>query len=449
MIRKLIFTALLLSSAIWTLPAQVPGENTGGTEQKCKPGLDVLGYIRSSVYGGSREYDFSSVFAEAGIKVSCLPDHAILKSDIRVRCGQLFNEEYMKTEMKELYAGFRSKKADVLFGSQIVTWGRTDGFNPTNNITPVDYFFLSAEPDDQNLPNILGRFKFRMSEEAELDVIGIPFYKPSVYRFDLFDLGENVSFSDPLWPDKRLRNGSLAARLNMELSGAGFSLSWFRGYDPLCGFDIGSILWTGTVPVISYVLSPCFKNGFGADFAIPAGAWLLKGEACLNLVRDSGSLPSIPQSNLQYVAGLEKTFGDFHTIVQYIGQVVPDFSGLKLPVLSNPSDQGAFFQYARDMVGYETEKFNRKIFHQQEKINHAVSFTVNRQFAYDTWKADLMAYYNLTSEEYLVRLGLGWNISDALSLKSGFYVMAGPEQSLFDYAGAVLNGAFLELKVTF
>jgi hypothetical protein len=449
MIRNLVFTIVFLLSAEGALHSQGINENPGVPYNSGKPKIDRLGYVRTSFYGGSRKYNFSSVFAEAGLKVSYAPDNAILKTDIRLRSGKMYDEEFLKIEIKELFAGFQSKKADFTLGNQIVSWGRTDGFNPTNNITPVDYFFLSAEPDDQNLPNIMGRLKFRLSQQAELDIIGIPFYKPSVYRFDLFDLGGNVTYSEPSWPEKKLRSGTLAARLNLELEKTGFSFSWFRGYDPLCGFNIGSIQWPATTPVITYVLTPYLKNGFGADFAIPAGSWLAKGEGSFNLIRHGGSQPAIPSTNLQYVLGMEKTFGGFLTIVQYIGQVVPDFSALKLPVLTNPSDQAALYQYSNAMVYYETEKFNRKIFHQQEKMNHAVSLTVSKQFAYDIWKADLMAYYNVNSEEYLLRFALGWNISDALSLRSGFYVMAGPDQSLFDYAGAVLNGAFLELKVTF
>jgi hypothetical protein len=449
MIRNLIFTAIFLSSAALILSGQGINESSGVPENSEKPAIDRLGYVRTSFYGGSRKYDFSSVFAEAGLKLTYAPDKAILKADLRLRSGKLYHEEFLKVEIKELYAGFRSKKADFTFGNQIVSWGRTDGFNPTNNITPFDYFFLSAEPDDQNLPNILGRLKFRLSQHAEMDIIGIPFYKPSVYRFDLFDLGDNVSFSEPAWPEKKLQNGTMAARLNMELPMAGFSFSWFRGFDPLIGFNIGSIHWSDNAPEISYVLTPCLKNGFGADFAIPAGSWLVKGEGSFNLIRHGGSQPAIPRTNLQYVIGMEKTLGGFHTIVQYIGQAVPDFSALKLPVLINPADQAELYRYSNDVVYYETEKFNRKIFYQQERTNHAVSLTVSKQFAYDIWKADLMAYYNITSEEVLLRLALGWNISDALSVKSGLYVMAGPEQSLFDYAGDVLNGAFLEIKVNF
>jgi hypothetical protein len=449
MIRKLIFSAVVFLSVVLILPGQELNESSILFDKPGKVNFDRLGYVRTSFSGGSRKYDFSSIFAEAGLKGSYAPGNAILKTDVRLRSGTLYNEEFLKLEIKELYAGFRSKKADFSLGSQIVSWGRTDGFNPTNNITPVDYFFLSAEPDDQNIPNILGRIKFRFSEQAELDVIAIPVYKPSVYRFDLFDLGGNVSFSDPSWPEKKLRNGTLAARLNMELPKAGFSFSWFRGYDPLYGFNIRSIQWPANAPVITYALTPYLKNGFGADFAIPAGSWLVKAEGSFNLIRNGGSQPSVPRTNLQYVIGLEKTLGGFLTIVQYIGQAVSGYSALLTPVLTNPSDPAALYRYSNDMVYYETEKFNRKIFHQQEKMNHAVSFTVSKQFAYDIWKADLMAYYNITSEEYFLRFGLGWNISDALSFRSGFYVMNGSDQSLFDYAGAVLNGAFLELKVIF
>jgi hypothetical protein len=40
-------------------------------------------------------------------------------------------------------------------------------------------------------------------------------------------------------------------------------------------------------------------------------------------------------------------------------------------------------------------------------------------------------------------------MTDALALKTGCFLSGGPEESLFDYAGPILNGGFLEFKITF
>jgi len=49
----------------------------------------------------------------------------------------------------------------------------------------------------------------------------------------------------------------------------------------------------------------------------------------------------------------------------------------------------------------------------------------------------------------MLRPKISWNISDALTTSAGCTYMTGPDEELFSYAGPVLNGAFLELKVNF
>ena len=156
-------------------------------------------------------------------------DKTFLFSDIRVRGGLNLGEEYTTFQLKEAYAGYSSDKLDIFLGNQIVTWGRTDGFNPTNNITPNDYFFLSADPDDQKLSNFMLRTRYRIFDKIDIDLIGIPFYVPSIYRYDLFDMGQGVKFASPTLPEKSFRNSSAAARINVELPRIGFCLFLFQG----------------------------------------------------------------------------------------------------------------------------------------------------------------------------------------------------------------------------
>ena len=125
--------------------------------------LTLNGYARGSVLGMSTRYDFTSTFAEISLQTEFNKNHAFLKSDIRVRQGYYFNEQKLDLDVKELYGGYRSNALDVLLGNQIVNWGRADGFNPTNNITPNDFFFLSADPDDQKLSNFMLRLKYRIT----------------------------------------------------------------------------------------------------------------------------------------------------------------------------------------------------------------------------------------------------------------------------------------------
>ncbi len=418
-------------------------------EEEAKPVLDFNGYARGTAWLGSEQYDFGFAFGEFTLQGKLEKNSTWLFTDLRFRSGYRFGTSFTEMEIKEAYAGLAAEKVDVRLGNQIVSWGRTDGFNPTNNITPEDYFFLTPDPDDQKLSNFMLRVKYRFNSAVELDVIGVPLYRPSVYRFDLFDMGENVSFGDFVTPERSFKNGSIAARLNVELPKTGFSFSWFRGYSPMYGFDVRDINWSSESPVISNAGVPYLKNSLGADLSVPAGSWIARTELAFNLVEEDEKRMYMPNSDLSYVIGLEHNFGEFNTLLQYVGKYTFNFSDPKSPVLLDPTDPVAQLNYANEMICYESLLFNRRIFYQQEETNHALALSITRSFRYETLQASLSAYYNFTSEEYLLRPELEWKITDGLSAKIGFSLMDGPEGSLFSYSGSIMSGGFIQLKASF
>lgn len=424
-------------------------QTTGENEKK---GIALNGFARGSAYGGGEAFDYASVFGEFCLQGKWTGNNTFLFSDFRIRGGLDLGEVATDFQLKEAYAGYSTRKLDIFLGNQIVAWGRTDGYNPTNNITPIDYFFLTADPDDQKMSNFMLRTRYRFTPAIDIDAIAIPFYVPSVYRYDLFNMGEYgqaIEFTTPTLPEKSFKNSSIAARFNVELSRIGFSVSYFRGFDPFLGFDVKQIDWASDRLSILNSATPYLKNTFGADFALPAGAWIFRGEMAYNYTTGYDTVIYMPAPSLAYVAGIERGFGGITAILQYVGQYVTDFTELNEPVLSDPSDPLAIANYTEAMIRFESARFNRKIFNQQEKTNHALSLTLSKSFAYDTWNAELTGYYNITSEEYMVRPKITWKATDALSLSAGGSYMKGPENSIFWYAGPILNGAFLELKANF
>ena len=425
-------------------------ETAGTSDPEKDSKLEWSGYVRGSAYSGAEQFDYSSVFGELGLQGKYTLEKAFLFADMRLREGLQFGEVGPTLQLKEVYAGYQSGKVDLYLGNQIVTWGRTDGFNPTNCITPRDYFFLTAEPDDQTLPNFMLRVKYHLNPALYLEGIAIPYFRPSVYRYDLFDMGENAHFEEAVWPEKSFKNGAVAARLNAELSRIGFSLSYFNGYDPFYGFGIQNVDMTQFMdPQIAYQAAFFRKQALGADFALPLDAWIIRAEMAWKWTQGYDSLMYVPNPGLSYVLGIERNFWDITVLAQYIGQYAHHFQEMQEPILENPLDPTILFTYIQDRIGYESTLFNRKIFQQQEATNHALFLSLSRGFAHETLRVELSAYFNITSEEYLVRPRLSWKITDALTTTLGAQIMGGPEQSLFDYSKSVLNGAFAELKVNF
>lgn len=411
-----------------------------------KTSLEINGYGRGVVYGGSENYDFSNVFAEFALKARLAKQKTFLFADVRVREGLFFENRELQLQLKEVYAGYRGERVDVFLGNQIVAWGRTDGFNPTNSITPNDYFFLTPEPDDQNLSNFMLRSKIKVTNAFDIDVIAIPFFKPSVYRYELFQKDQPVSYLDLENPPIKFENSTLAARLNFELPRIGFSLSYFNGYDPFYGFNIDSFtlnpIWVNYKPKVYH------KQTIGADFALPISSIILRGEMALNLTSGYENQMHIPNPDINYVFGIERNILNTTTILQYIGKYTIDFTELNEPTLTDFTPE-AIQIFAGEILLYESTLYNRRMFNQQEETNHAFMLSLARSFLYDELNVELSGLYNLTSEEHLVRGNIRWSVTDALSANLGASFMLGPEESIYNRAGEVMNGIFAGLTVKF
>lgn len=407
------------------------------------------GHAKGSIYGFGEKYDFTSAFAELRMSPEYRGGKVYVNSDIRFRSGIQFNHPQNQIQIKEAYAAYQGEKLDFSLGNQIVQWGRTDGFNPTNHLASNDYFLFSGDPDDQLLGTFMLKLNYRLSPVVEIEGIVIPIYNPSIYRYELFDFGERAQFGDPLLPERSMEHASLAARINFNLPAAGFSISGFRGYDPFYGFSIQSVDWSSGSPMIRYAAKPYFKNSLGADFAFPLGSLILRGEIAWNRTKNDMADFSVPNSNLNYVAGFEASLAGITAIIQYLGKYDLDYQELETPVLLDPTDPMAVLAYTNASISYESAKYNRNIFNMTQEINHGVLISLNKSFSYDLINLELTGYYLITTDEYLVRPKISFRLSDGLNLAIGGQYMAGVEGSVFDTAGTVMNGAFLELKASF
>ncbi len=411
--------------------------------------MEWNGYTRASLFCGGENYDYAAVFGEFALQSTLDYKSSYLHSDIRFRGGSQFGKDTVILQLKELNAGYRGTNFHIFLGNQIVQWGRTDGFNPTNNITPNDYFFLSAEPDDQKLSNTLLRFKYFINSQIEFDLIAIPVYRSSAYRYDLFAIMENAEFIHASVPDLKFKNGTIAGRLNFEFTKAGFSISYFNGFDPFYGFRIDEIDMMQPSPVIRFIPDFYRKQTLGSDFALFPGKWILRGELAYNHTTHYKDNMHIPNPGLAYVFGLEHNFLGITAIFQYIGNYTSDFIRLQPAVLIDPNDPQQQIQYYQDKINYEAGLFDQKIFNQQKEFNHALFLSVNKTFIHEIFQLELSGYYNITSEEYLIRPTLKWKITDSLESRIGGNYMNGPGNSVFSLSKPVLNGVFLELRVNF
>ncbi len=410
--------------------------------------FSLNGYARGSVYFVGDEFDYSGLFGEFALQGRLSGEGVFLYGDVRFRDGLFFDQRKSRVEVKEAYTGIRWDNADIFLGNQIIRWGRTDGFNPVDNINPRDYFFMTPDPDDQLIGNFMLRTRFRPFNNSELEIIAIPFYKPSVYRYEYFEMGEEADFAEGILPDAAFGNSSVAARFDVELPAIGFAFSYFRGYDPFYGFDIKSV---SLIPEPEIIFMPDYykKNAAGFDMAMAADPWIVRFESVYNITTDYRDNMHIPNPEIYYVGGLERRIGNVNAIFQYIGKYVMKFDPVEQPVLQDPLDPEDLYRYALETVSYEAAMYNRRIFLQQEEFNHALFVSLSRSFLYEEIRTEFSAYYNITSEEYFIRPELTWNARDGMQISAGAYFMKGPDDSIYDMAGRVLGGFFTGIRMAF
>ncbi len=401
---------------------------------------ELNGYMRGAFFGGKdlngEELAQKSGYGELALKMRVRKaEWGDGFAEVRFRKGYEFDESLSELEIREAYVDVYKGRFDMRLGQQIVVWGRADGFNPTNNITPQNMLTRSSVEDDRRMGNFLFRGHYNL-RPLNLELIWVPEYRPSVLPTFLFPFPDYVTLGPTLVPNSDLKNSSVAAKLDLGLSAVGASVSYFRGYMPLPGVYPAEIGFVDGALAATIVNRPYRMQVFGGDFATTLGSIGLRGEvAYRDPVADYTKDVNVhvPNPDVQYVFGLDRTFGHFSIILQYIGRYVFDFKEFNPTGL--PTDQ-LFIT-------------NRMVAGQQDEISHAAFMRPSLALMHETLDLEMLAYYNLTTEEMLLRPMMTYDITDALTFKLGADMYAGPDNTLFGNIDNALSSVFVELGVFF
>ncbi|MCD6335802.1 MAG: hypothetical protein J7M27_10810 [Candidatus Latescibacteria bacterium] len=394
---------------------------------------ELNGYVRGVFYGGKvperDEAEMKSGYGEAAIKLRVRKqDFGDGFAELRFRRGHEFNEEVSEVTLREAYVNMYVGRFDVRFGHQIVVWGRADGFNPTDTITPKNMQVRSPDEDDRRAGNFLIRF-FCNLDPFRLEAIWIPVYAASVLPTGMMSLPPGMSLTAPEYPDANLKNSAFAVKLNLERASFDGSLSYFNGYNPSPGMDADA----SGIRLRAYKMHVA-----GADFSTTLGSYGFRGEFAYRTPHEDYEKHSyIPNPDLQIILGADRAFGDFSVILQYIGRTVLDFAELSEP------------QTPEERLKYERTRKNRMFSSQSDEISHAVSFRPAWKLLYETLDLEVAGLVNFTTEEFLVKPKVSYDIADALRLTAGGEFYSGPDGTLYDTMDETLSTFFVELKTSF
>jgi hypothetical protein len=341
--------------------------------------------------------------------------------------------------VREAYVNLYAGRFDFRIGHQIVVWGRADGVNPTNTITPQNLLVRSPDEDDRREGNFLIRSYYNI-HPVRLEAIWVPNFKSSYIPTALIPLPPGINRVDPDFPDNSLKNSAFALRLNLELASIDGSVSYFNGHYLTPGIS-GSVPDTFALPLNLDVYPKSYRaHVLGADFQTTvAGSFGLRGEmAYKKSHEDYRAMVHIPNPDVQYILGLDKEFkGYFSLILQYIGRYVFSFEELVAPANS------------AQIPTYEIERINRMISGQQNQLSHSFSIRAEQKLLYETMSIELSGLLHMTTSEFFIKPVLRYEISDAIDFAFGGSFYSGPEDTLFGTIDTLLSAVFTELKISF
>lgn len=440
MIWKIILSFLIFLGA---LSAQdITDENSimlGWDQSAENLPYELNGFIRGAFFGGKTvnkvEPELKSGYGELGLKLRVRKSNwGNGFAEIRFRRGLEFNQSLSECKLREAYINTYIGRWDLRIGHQIVVWGRADGFNPTNNITPQNMIVRSTDEDDRREGNFLIRLFYHM-KPFRCELIWVPQYSPSVLPTQFFPFPSYVQLGESVNPEASLKNSSIAIKLDLGLKSLDGSVSFFRGYMPTVGIDLSSIEFTDILEIIATVVPRPYKmDVFGFDFATTVGLFGLRGELAYRDPKTANGLNyHIPNPDIQYVLGIDKSKGNVSVIFQYIGRMVLDYE--EFQATGSPLD--------------ELKIKNRMIASQSEEVNHSLFIRPSVTLLHETMQLEIMGYYNVTTKEILLRPVLSYDIVDALKFIVGGELYTGPKNTLFGSIEEPLSSGFIELNITF
>ena len=339
--------------------------------------------------------------------------------------------------LREAYLMWYPAFGEVKLGKMIHAWGAADGNNPTDNLSPYDFYYMFLSGTDRKIGTLsasglvyAGSFSLELVVLPEFIENRIPYDEPD---FPIkIELPPNVEITEPE------QAVELGAKVNYAMGLGDLSVSLFDGYDRMlspAGMRIEAVINPPTFQLTSYPqLSYRKTRIYGLDGVFFPGNWTIRGEVAYFQTKTpelelDASLLVTEASYLQSVLQLEYSFSNgLQLMGQFIstdyGDVSNDFTP-DLTLATLPDElQHAFFQ---QMSGAEFQAGMGTPFAMiAERI-------VMMSSMFETLDNNLelsgMLMINLLETGYMLRIGSSYSIIEGLNIDGGIsYFLGGDEE---------------------
>lgn len=281
------------------------------------PGFDGTLSLRADGWSGERRLTDRHGVATASAWASATLDGG--------DAGRLVGNGYLVTgqggdarraRVRELYWRTSAGPVNIRVGRQIIGWGRADGVNPTDNLSPRDFTMLVPEDGDAR----------RGNDAVNLSATG------GIGTFSLIGIANAASHTIPLPATagvsyvlgKSEKPNQWAVKWEGQAEGIDGSLSYFDGADPMPTLLLGGV---GPQGVQVLVRSERMRV-WGADVSLARKGTIWRAEAALARSDSEGALDfNRKKSQLWLVGGGEWQIGEGRTLgLQASLQHVFDFA---------------------------------------------------------------------------------------------------------------------------
>jgi hypothetical protein len=321
-------------------------------------------------------------------------------------------------ELREGYVDLRFGGFDARVGRQIIAWGRADGINPTDRLSPNDLRALVPDNDDRRMGTSAIRATYYVDRLA-MSAYWLPSFRAN--RVSL-----PPAMASAVEVRERWNPESWALRLEETGRAVDWSVSYARVLDVTP--DLVAHAVPGGASWVELAHRPI--RSLGVDAAGNIGRFGLRGEAAFLQTEDvNGSDPSTKNREFFAVVGADRTFaGDWTVNMQYLFKHVFGF---------------------RDGESATSIAWQQSIFAgQAARVQHGMSARVGAKWLHDTFEADLSGAGYFGPRGVVLRPRLSYSVTDQMRVLAGTEIYRGDDASLFGLLRPN-STTYVEMRVTF
>ncbi|SVA80957.1 uncharacterized protein METZ01_LOCUS133811 [marine metagenome] len=189
----------------------------------------------------------------------------------------------LRVDLRELYIEWMTPLGDFSLGKQIITWGSASENNPTDNISPYNYYYLFSMGKErkEGIFSLNSTFYY---QNLKLNAIFIPEHNPNTLPLN----DPEFSLSIPIVPtDEQIMEldnpYEYGISINIPFSSMDVTTSYFSGYDRIVSF-FGANVWTDytgnpqSIIAIDTVLSFRKTDIYGLGLSYYTGDITIRGD---------------------------------------------------------------------------------------------------------------------------------------------------------------------------